>query len=71
MSIPYKKKEKEKKRERKRGQYYIFKNVRSYFMRKCRNNIQISSSHISSTDVIFTEVFDATLDIYSVYNMLF
>ena len=43
----------------------------SYFLRKCRNNIQISSSHISSTDVIFTEVFDATLDIYSVYNMLF
>ena len=29
----------------------------SYFLRKCRNNIQISSSHISLTDVIFTEVF--------------
>jgi hypothetical protein len=43
----------------------------SYFLRKCRNNIQISSSHTSSTDVIFTEVFDATLDIDSVYNMLF
>ena len=43
----------------------------SIFLRKCRNNIQISSSHISLTDVIFTEVFEATLDIYNVYNMLF
>ena len=52
--------------------YLEVSNVSVYlFMRKCRNNIQISSSHISSTDVIFTEVFDTTLDIYNVYNMLF
>ena len=52
--------------------YLEVSNVCVYlFMGKCRNNIQISSSHISLTDVIFTEVFEATLDIYNVYNMLF
>ena len=39
--------------------YYVAPNGQpagSIFLRQCRNNIQISSSHISLTDVIFTEV---------------